>query len=252
MENNKLKIAVLFTGSVFGYKKNYDNFMKYIIQDNYVDFYYDNNKEYGENIDGFIELYKPKIVVNEFLPNFENEIQKYNHLFDYITDSQYSKSGRLGINIFRCAFRNLRSFEIIKNMNIKYDLVIFSRLDFEFHDFIDYSIINNNDNKLFLPNNYCGWYNLLNVNYGFSIGNMEIMKKHSEFYNYINILIDNGIKYHPETLFAYYLELRNIDYMFIPVNFNLCKISWDIRRNLEILIENNIDTNNFLDENKDL
>ena len=51
MENNKLKIAVLFTGSVFGYKKNYDNFMKYIIQDNYVYFYYDNNKEYGENID---------------------------------------------------------------------------------------------------------------------------------------------------------------------------------------------------------
>lgn len=251
MENNKLKIAVLFTGSVFGYKKNYDNFMKYIIQDNYVDFYYDNNKEYGENIDGFIELYKPKIVVNESLPNFENEIQKYKHLFDYNTESQYSKSGRLGINVFRSAFRNFRTFKIIKNMNIKYDFIIFSRLDYEFNSYIDYSIINNNNN-LFLSNNYCGWFNLLNVSYSFSIGSMEIMEKHSEFYNYINILIDNGVKYHPETLFAYYLKLRNINYTFFPLDLNICVICYNIRRNLEVLIENNIDTNNFLDENKNI
>jgi len=250
MENNKLKIAVLFTGSVFGYKKNYDNFMKYIIQDNDVDFYYDNNKEYGENIDGFIELYKPKIVVNESLPNFENEIQKYKHLFDY--NAHYSETGRLGINIFRSAFRTFRTFKIIKNMNIKYDLVIFSRLDLIFYKNIDYSIINNNYNKMFLPNDYNHWFDLLNVDFSISFGSMEIMEKHSEFYNYIDYLIESGVKYHPETLFAYYLKLKNIDHDFFPMVHKTCEKSHNIRRNLEILIKNNIDTKNFLDENKDL
>ena len=69
-----MKIAILFSGRILNYDRYYNNLKKFIFKDNEVDIFLSHSKELNEDLTGFINLYKPKIVIDETIPKYNGEL----------------------------------------------------------------------------------------------------------------------------------------------------------------------------------
>ena len=90
-----MKIAILYAGRIKSFDVYYNNLLKYIIKDNDVDIFLYHNKILNENLEPFIELYKPKVVIDEYVeytgpvmpPNMSDMSMFYSrkYIFDIFT-----------------------------------------------------------------------------------------------------------------------------------------------------------------------
>ncbi len=199
-----MKIAILFSGRLTGYKDNYELIMKNIVSNNEVDFFIAHEKNVDSKIlNDFVNLYKPKIILESDENYFD--ISKYN----------YKSSGNK--HNLMCMFLNrykvFTEFEkYCDEMNKEYDLIISHRLDLAFEEKIDLNKFYDKikEDFLFIPsgNDYGG------INDQFAFGNIDVMFIYMNCYNGLKELFEKKINIHPETLLNEYLknnELTNIE-----------------------------------------
>ena len=166
-----MKIAILYSGRIENYHTYYNNVKKYIVQNNDVDFFLSHSKELNEDLTGFIELYKPKIVIEESV-YFNGQTQHYN-----------------GVCMFINRHRIFTAFKkYCSDNNIVYDFIMVYRIDLMTLQKINFEeFIKNDDNLLYIPNlNHSG-----GINDFLAIGNMTSIEKYCNLILYYNIIYDN-------------------------------------------------------------
>lgn len=186
-----MRVAILFSGRIKHYRENYDNILSNIIQNNQVDIFLSHSPELNEDLEDFIRLYKPIIVLNDKIG-----------YFDY---TKYPKRDKNQGHNTMCMFVNrLRVFQLLRNYmkekNVFYDAILSYRLDIIAQDKIDWSEIDSN--TLYIPakNDYGG------INDQIAYGSINVMKKYMTIYNDLNNILEDGCIFHPESLLKKYLE----------------------------------------------
>lgn len=221
--DEKLKIAICFSGFPRVVKETYESIYKYLIIPNDIKdiFIHTWVCQEGANIGNrwmtykyrksdtecIFKKYSPKCYVEEFNEN----IKIYaSYLPNDLTD-KYRKDclSRFGVQSQFYSFH--KSIELAskyqKKHNFIYDVIIKLRFDLIFLSPIiikdlDLNILHVSDFMTILKK---GW-----VNDWIAISNYDNMKKHAELWNNINSLLDQGIVFHPERLVAKNLTNYNI------------------------------------------
>jgi len=203
-----MKIAILYGGRILDYDTYYDKLKKFIIKDNDVDIFLSHSKELNEDLTGFIDLYKPKIVIDENI-DYNGKPSPNNHNWICMVYNRY--------RIFQ-AFK-----KYCQEHSIQYDRIIVHRLDvlvlseinFDTMDLID-------DNSIYLPN--------ISDNLEFmAIGNFNAIEKYSNLYLYYeDILKQHCIINAGELVLKIYLDTIKMKLYYFPYN---CLLREDIRLN---------------------
>jgi len=96
--------------------------------------------------------------------------------------------------------------------NIKYDFIVRPRPDNNIDCAIDLRNFKISDNEIVMPkNNWFGNEKIdMTTNDQFAIGTPLSMNVYSELVDFIKEYNDNGVRFHPESLFAHHLHVRNI------------------------------------------
>lgn len=171
-------VALLFYGRLLFFKEHYDNIVKTFGPN--IDFFLSTDPNLGENIEDFIELYKPIAVNNK--PITELNIYKafYDKFFTMFPEaSVYGQSD----NMSKHFINKKRVVELLKthiqDTGATYDYICMTRLDILYDSSIDWSLINPLENTIFVPEGYD--YNGLNDRV--CIGNLDTIEKYSSIYN---------------------------------------------------------------------
>ena len=195
-----MKIAILFSGRLNTNIEQYNNIMNNLVQSNDVDFFISHSKIDEKNIQDFIQLYKPKKIIES------DEIH-----FDY---SKYQKRSEANKHNVMCMFLNRKKVcklfqEYINDNNINYDIIISCRCDLWFDEKLDINSLMNhiNNNELCIPNPQ---FDYTGINDQIAIGNYKTITTYLQVYDSLfNILESTPSVFHPETLLAIYLQLKN-------------------------------------------
>jgi hypothetical protein len=206
-----MKLAILFSGRIARHQEHYNNILDAFGRDNEIDFFLSHDPTLDEDINEFINLYKPVAVCDEAVLcniNFES----------------YPGSPRANnIHNMGCHFINkMRVFDLLEkhvgngngnaNTNLRYDYIIHHRLDVHCHDNIDYGcFVKNKENQIYIPyvpDWMCngGDYIAEFLNDQMAIGDFESMKKYMNIYNNLVNLLENGCPPHPETLLRRHVD----------------------------------------------
>jgi hypothetical protein len=96
--------------------------------------------------------------------------------------------------------------------NIEYDYIVRPRPDNDLDKVIDLRNLKIDDNEIVMPKNNWFGHEEINMitNDQFAIGKPASMNVYSEFVNHIKHYNDNGVRFHPESLFAHHFHVRNI------------------------------------------
>lgn len=203
-----MRLAILYSGRVSGYDKFYNNLKKNILQDHEVDFFLSNGKELGEDLTGFIELYKPKIVITdpvEFqLQLDEKTVINHKNYLDYAEYIHYNGHFMI-INRYRL-FQKFK--EYCKTNNVHYDFIMVSRVDLDFVSKIDFRLFRD-PNAIYIPilPDSQGICDLLSIS-----SNFELMEKYNDLALYLDqYWVECGIKSRStEKYMAYHLKRMNV------------------------------------------
>ena len=205
-----MKIAILYSGRILDYDKYYNNLKKYVIKNNDVDFFLSHSKELDEDLSGFINLYKPKLIIDE------------NINYDGPTPPHYN-----GMCMFYNRYRLLWAFKKYCHENsIKYEIVIVYRLDIgalseiRFEDMID----NFDNNTIYIPNiRHSG-----GINDFMAIGNIESIEKYCNlFAYYLQLLTVSGNSASNELLLKIYLQHIKMRIFYFQYNCLLRDTIWE-------------------------
>jgi hypothetical protein len=205
-----MKIAILYAGRIESYDEYYSNLKKYILKENDVDFFLYHNKILNEDLSGFIELYKPKIVIDEYI----NEDLP-------IVPAHYN-----GMSMFYSRYYLFKKFKDYCSENIiHYDAVMVYRLDLlALHD-ICFEHLTYDDNTIYLPN----LRHSQGLNDFMAIGNMNSIEKYCHLaQDYTNLLIATNNTGSNEFILKTYLQSIQINIQFF--NFR-CLLRDDIWEN---------------------
>ena len=222
-----MKIALLFYGRLNKFKEHKDNLLNAIGTHNDIDIFLSCSNEPDNIVSEFIELYKPKAILNETVILSSNIIinleDKYISKFKYI--SKLGKNPKGYTNNMILHFMNkLNVIKLLLNYicttNNKYDIVISLRLELLLFNNFNFDNYINNDEYIYIPN--C--YDFDGVNDQIAYGNLEAMKKYmSIFNNMIYILNIRNNLLHPETLIKENIELNNLKIIRFNLNYILDK-----------------------------
>jgi hypothetical protein len=205
-----MKIAILFSGRINYYRRNYDNIIAKIVNNNDVDFYLSTTPDLTNENDlrDFIELYKPIKVINEPIEH-EFDIYKFERLYYWM--------GTLNtLNTFNMWYNRMRIFNMIENKD-DYDIIISYRLDLYAHHDINYEI--NNVLNIPIGEDHEGGYNDQ-----IAYGNYDIMSKYMNLYLHIQDILSNCLM-HPETILKNYInkfdiQLRRFEFLYYIVKIH--------------------------------
>jgi hypothetical protein len=216
-----MKIAILFTGRVLNYDTYYKNMQKYIFQEHDVDFFYFHNKNQNEDIAGFVELYKPKIVIDDYIEYNDNIVPR-------------------NMNGMYMFFSRYFIFQLFKNYaidaNINYDYVCTCRLDILPLHVIDYASLIQDDNTVNIPDllHSAGMNDLM------AIGNMNAMEKYCNLAEmYVEILKITKNTGSNELILLKYLNKIGLNVKFYKYRCLLRDLIWNKTFNEKITYDIN-------------
>lgn len=195
-----MKIAILFSGRLDATIEQYNNIMNNLVQSNDVDFFISHSKTDDNIIQDFVNLYKPKKIIESDELYFD--CGKYKPL------SEKCKHHTMCMYLNRKKVCNLLK-EYINDNNTNYDIIISGRCDLVFGEKLDInSLINHiNNNELCIPNPQCDY---TGINDQFAIGNYKTIITYLQIYDSLfKILENDSLLFHAEQLLACYLKLEN-------------------------------------------
>ena len=229
-----MKIALCISGLPRNVKHCYPSINKYLIEPNniediFIHTWVCKHKEdigninikqiYKKSDTTFIQKkYKPKGYIEEFLGNilFEPNFIKE----ETINDNDYTCKTKNIVGL-QCMFYSIyKSFELItkyqEKHNFIYDYVIRLRFDMIFFDSIIINDLDSNALHVFDNNNRDEYPD------EFAIGNYENMKKYSETWNNLQIILDSNAPYQNDTLLSqniknYGIPVQNLENIFNPI-----------------------------------
>lgn len=204
-----MKIAILYSGRILGYDTYYNNLQKYIVKQNDVDFFLSHSKELGEDLTGFINLYKPKIVIDETIDYCGPPPPHYN-----------------GMCMFYNRHRLFQAFKTFCQDNtVQYDIIIVYRVDVLALSEINFDVLNQlDDNTIYVPN----IRQSQGVNDFMAVGNMNSIEKYCDlFEHYPQLLQISGNSSSNELLLKIYLQCINMKIDFFPYNCLLRETIWE-------------------------
>ena len=187
-----MKIAILFSGRIDYYKRNYDNLITKIVNNNNVDFYLSTTPDLTNENDlkDFIELYRPFKIINEPIKH-DFDIYKFEKL------SCWTKP----LNICNMWYNRMRVFNMIENRDT-YDIIINYRLDLYAFNSMDYEI--NNLLNIPIGENHEG-----GCNDQIAYGTYDIMSTYMNLYLHLQDILSNCLM-HPETILMNYIKKFDI------------------------------------------
>ena len=205
-----MRIAVLFSGRVAGYISNYDSLFKGLLKGQDADFFLSHSPELQEDLDGFKQLFNPKILNNDKIvyPDVSNYPQK--------EDGKTNKH-----NTMCMYFNRKRVFEDLKKYmeetGEQYDLYISCRVDSYNISEMNYDLFQDcTDKDIYIPylpvaspEGVTGDYG--GINDQFAIGNFKAMETYMSLYDEIIDMLNEGTIIHPETLLLTYLNRKSMN-----------------------------------------
>jgi hypothetical protein len=207
-----MRVALLFRGRLDFFKEQYTKIFDVIGREHIVDIFYSSDYEPPEKISEFKELFKPVKMVNERII-YDNYISKYSsdHTIT-LKSSEYTEKNNFSINYTNeCQYINLmRVFmlleEHIKETNIRYDLVICTRIDLNCFSRIPIFIPEKNTIYIPFHSDYGN-----GINDHFAMGPIEAMKKYCNLYKNLLYLLENKrTLFHSENITKANLIYNNI------------------------------------------
>jgi hypothetical protein len=205
-----MKIAILYGGRILDYDTYYDKLKKFIIKDNDVDIFLSHSKELNEDLTGFIDLYKPKIVIDENIDYNGPTPQHYN-----------------GMCMFYNRYRIFQAFKkYCQEHGIHYDRIMVYRLDVLALSEIDFNTMDLiDDNSIYVPNiAHCK-----GINDFMAIGNFNAIEKYCNLMlHYEETLAQCYVKDSNELILKVYLDTIKMKINYFPYN---CLLREDIRLN---------------------
>lgn len=132
-----MKIAILYSGRVLNWDDYYKNLQHYIVKGHDVDFFFFHNKNQDEDLTGFIELYKPKIVMDE-------------EILAQYSVTPMNMSGMYMFYSRNAIFKAFKQY-VLEN-NCQYDFVCSYRLDLLTLCDIHFETLIHNDQVVNIPN----------------------------------------------------------------------------------------------------
>jgi hypothetical protein len=196
-----MKIAILFSGRVDTTIEQYNNIMNHLVgQSNDVDFFISHSKTDEKNIKDFVNLYKPKKIMESDELYFD--CSKYKSL------SEKAKHHTMCMYLNRKKVCNLLK-EYMNENDIHYDIIISGRCDLVFGNNLDINSLMSHihNNELCIPNPQCDY---TGINDQIAIGNYETITTYLQIYDSLfNILESDSLLFHAEQLLAQYLKLEN-------------------------------------------
>jgi hypothetical protein len=190
-----MKIAILFSGRIDYYKRNYENIITKIVNNNNADFYLSTTPDLtnDDDLKDFIELYKPIKVNNEPIEH-EFDIYKFEKLSCWVKP----------LNVCNMWYNRMRVFNMIENKD-DYDIIISYRLDLHAFNYMNYEI----NNLLNIP---IGENHDYGCNDQIAYGTYDIMSTYMNLYLHLQDILSNCLM-HPETILMNYIKKFNINFM---------------------------------------
>ena len=195
-----MKIAILFSGRIDTTIEQYNNIMNNLAQSNDVDFFISHSKTDENIIQDFVNLYKPKKIIESDESYFDCSMYK--------SLSEKAKHHTMCMYLNRKKVCNLLK-EYINENNINYDIIISGRCDLVFNERLNINSLMNhiNNNELCIPNPQCDY---TGINDQFAIGNYKTITTYLQIYDSLfKILETDSLLFHAEQLLARYLKLEN-------------------------------------------
>jgi hypothetical protein len=183
-----MRIAVLFYGRINKFREHRENILN-SLGNNILDIFYSSDNSPQEDIDEFINLYKPVKVTNAKI-HFKMEF------------GNYPKHPNTHVDRMICHFVNkMRVFHLMethaKNENINYDAVISLRLDLLIES--PFTINKIEENTIYIPEG--NDFEPDAINDQIAYGSMETMKKYMNIIYNLEFIIENQLSIlHPESL----------------------------------------------------
>ena len=197
--DNKLNIAILFSGRLTSYDKHYKNIMDNLVQGNNVDFYAGISTEpiNDELLDGFVKMYKPKKVKksDKDLLDIDWDNVKAN---EYMTPIKKNP-------MFMWRNRD-NVMNIFKKSKKKYDWVISTRLDVYYTEKLDFKKLDAKKINIPLLADYGGYQDKI------AIGTKDTIIKYLDLYDNMKEYLKKK-PVNPEPLLKYHIQQKNL-----PVN----------------------------------
>lgn len=207
-----MKIAILFAGRILNYDTYYNNLKHFILKDHDVDIFLSHSKELNEDLSGFINLYKPKIVIDM---NIDNTI-KYNGPLN----TNYG-----GLCMFCNRYRIFQAFKkYCQEQAIKYDLIMVYRLDLlalSDINFKNFTVLK--DDIIYIPNvkQSKGYADIA------AIGNFNAIEKYCNLYiSYDDVLEKCFVKDSNELILKIYLDDIRMRINYFPYTCLLRETIW--------------------------
>ena len=210
-----MKIAILFYGRLNKFKEHKDNLLNAVGNDNCddIDIFLSCSNEPDNIVSEFIELYKPKAILNQNIILYQSMLNSL--------ENKYRRDGCTK-NIILHFMNKLNVFKLLINYinktNNKYDIIISLRLDLLIQD--KFNFINNN-NFIYIPegNDWEG-----GINDQIAYGNLEVMQKYMcVFNNMIYLLNNKNNVIHPERIIRENIYYNNLIMMRFNLNYIIDK-----------------------------
>ena len=218
-----MNIALCISGFARKMDQSYPYLKKYILDELDPDVFYFGYHDEKDTKENILETYKPvSHVIREYNNEMEKEIlsaYKCSHpraIFSgELLRHQTKHSSAIPLlsqfyNVMKC---NELKQEKEQQENFEYDAVIRVRSDYFFFRPI------NNDLE-FAKNYVCStdhWDWLNGYTDSFAFGNSEDMDTYSSFFNYFaEYVLDDGVKFHPETMLKHHFAKQNIERKIVP------------------------------------
>ena len=197
--DNKLNIAILFSGRLTSYDKHYKNIIDNLVQGNNVDFYAGISTEpiNDELLDGFVKMYKPKKVKKS-----DKELLDID--WDNVKANEYMTPIKKNPMFM---WRNRDNvMNIFKKSKKEYDWVISTRLDVYYTEKLDFKKLDAKKINIPLLADYGGYQDKI------AIGKKDTIMKYLDLYDNMKEYLKKK-PVNPEPLLKYHIQQKNL-----PVN----------------------------------
>jgi hypothetical protein len=191
-----MRIAVLVYGRINKCSGHYKNIL-WSLGDNQVDFFLSSDNASTNDLDIFLQLYKPILYCNDRISH------NYNlDIYDYLLEPYRNSIGKINNNNVICHFINKgRVFKLLEKFieieKVQYDYILSLRIDLVFQSQFQFDIPIK-INTIYIPH---GSDFVFGINDQIAYGNLEVMKKYMNIFANIFLFLDNKITIpHPENL----------------------------------------------------
>lgn len=194
--DNKLNIAILFSGRLTSYDKHYKNIMDNLVQGNNVDFYAGISTEpiNDELLDGFVKMYKPKKVKKS-----DKELLDID--WDNVKANEYMTPIKKNPMFM---WRNRDNvMNIFKKSKKDYDWVISTRLDVYYTEKLDFKKLDAKKINIPLLADYGGYQDKI------AIGKKDTIMKYLDLYDNMKEYLKKK-PVNPEPLLKYHIQQKNL------------------------------------------